>query len=408
MMVEPSVLLTVAVIALGMAVIPGPNVIYLVSRTVEEGRRSGLIALGGIGIGYLVHLAAAVAGLSAALTAEPRLYLVFQLVGAGYLVWLAWRALRTRGSVFAAGRDQRAAAAPPSSSRVRLLLMGTLTNVLNPKAPLMYASLIPQFIDMERGHLPVQATVLGGTHIAVSLAAHVCLVCGAGGFATFLERRPSWLRMQRYVTAVMLFAFAAVLAVSAVGGAVTRPAVPSRIEAAPPTTAPAATRPSKYYVVGEPVRGQREGLFSIAAKTLGDGRRHPELAAMNHDRLQADGSRMTDPLLIEPGWTLLLPPDAHGDGVRTGVPPTATPAPSPAGRRSPAVFAWIADPGPVPHGEVFVLAVALMAAGVVVLSGRPIRFRRPAGRAHHRRCIPATVGAARDGLPDARFRRDRR
>ena len=120
-MVDPSALLAVAVIALGMAVTPGPNVLYLVSRTVEEGRRSGFIAVGGVSVGYLLHLTAAVVGLSAALTAAPRLYLMVQLVGAGYLAWLAWlawRALRARGPSQAAARQAVAERPRPSPGGV--------------------------------------------------------------------------------------------------------------------------------------------------------------------------------------------------------------------------------------------------------------------------------------------------
>ena len=383
-MVDPSALLAVAVIALGMAVTPGPNVLYLVSRTVEEGRRSGFIALGGVSVGYLLHLTAAVVGLSAALTAAPRLYLMVQLVGAGYLAWLAWRALRARGPSQAAARQ--AVAERPPSSRVRLVLMGTLTNVLNPKAPLMYASLIPQFIDLERGHVPVQAAILGGTHITVSLAAHVGLVCGAGRFTEFLERRPSWLRVQRYATAAMLFAFAAELAVSVVGSAGPRPAAPSRIEAAPQVTAtPAAAGHGKYYIVGKPTKGQREGLYTIAAKTLGDGRRYRELSALNRDRLQSDGRRMTDPLMVEPGWVLLLPPDARGGGVLTGVPPAVTAIPGRAVPHASAISRWRDEQNPVVRGAALVFAVALPAAGVMLLSGlalRPRQANRPISLRH--------------------------
>jgi threonine/homoserine/homoserine lactone efflux protein len=432
--VDTSSLLAVAVIALGMAVTPGPNVIYLVSRTVEEGRRSGLIALGGVGLGYLLHLTAAVLGLATLLIAVPALYSGLQIVGAAYLGWLAWRALRTRAtSVVPAGRR-----ASGSSSPVRLMLLGTLTNVLNPKAPLMYASLIPQFINLERGHLATQAAVLGGTHIAVSLAAHVGLVCGAGSFAAFMQRRPSWLRAQRYATAAVLGVFAAELAVSAVGLALSSPAAPGLTAAAPPSAGSAASAPGstasapplagsaasapgstasapppagstasapppagstasapsltaaappspgrtgkappaagpgsgqgKYYVVGPPVDGQREYLYAIAAKTLGDGRRDRELAALNRDRPQPDGRRMTDPLSVEPGWILLLPADADGGDVRIGAPPMPAPGtPAAAGdpRRGRAR-------SPLVRAAALALAVALLVVGVSQLvRGRP-------------------------------------
>jgi threonine/homoserine/homoserine lactone efflux protein len=368
-MVDPSTILAVAVIALGMAVTPGPNVIYLLSRSVEEGRRSGLVALGGVGIGYLLHLTATVLGLSAALTVVPGLYPALQLAGAAYLVWLAWSAVRKSGPSPAAVRAQ-GTTAKSRSSWLRLLLMGTLTNVLNPKAPLMYVSLLPQFIHLERGHVAAQAALLGGTHVAVSLATHVGLVFGAGSVAAFLARRPSWLRAQRYTTAALLFAFAAELAVSAAGLAHGRPAPPASVQAAP--------QPAKYYIVTRPPGGQGEGLFTIAARTLGDGRRHRELYTLNRDRLQPDGRRVTSSSVVEPGWILLLPPDAHGRGVLTGVPPTephaeAVPLPvdAPAPRGD-------AGRSPATRGVALALAALLLVVEVVLLSGFPLRrLRRP-------------------------------
>ncbi|MFG1605366.1 LysE family transporter [Actinoplanes sp. NPDC049265] len=365
-MVDPSTMLAVAVVALGMAVTPGPNVIYLLSRSIEEGRRSGLVALAGVGIGYVLHLTAAVFGLSAALTAVPRLYLTLQLAGAAYLIWLAWCAVRRNGPSFAAARRPGTAVKSPSSG-IRLLLMGTLTNVLNPKAPLMYVSLLPQFIRMERGHLAAQAAVLGGTHIAVSLATHVGLVCGAGSIAAFLERRPSWLRIQRYATAALLFVFAAELAVNAGGLSYQRPAPAQAVEAAGPPT------PAKYYIVARPPHGQSEGLFTIAAKTLGDGRRHRELFALNRDRPQPDGGRMTNSSTVEPGWILLLPPDAHGRGVLTEAPPGAERAPSPPA--APAASRGDTVRSPATRGIALALAAILLVVEVVLLSGFSLRRR---------------------------------
>lgn len=88
--------------------------------------------------------------------------------------------------------------------------------------------------------------------------------------------------------------------------------------------APASTGPVKYYIVGPPVNGQPEFLFAIAAATLGDGNRLQEIFDLNQGRLQPHGHRMVDPTRIEPGWVLLLPPDASGPGVLVGDPPVIT------------------------------------------------------------------------------------
>jgi threonine/homoserine/homoserine lactone efflux protein len=188
----------VALVALGMVLTPGPNMMYLVSRSITQGRRAGLTSLGGVAVGFLVYLALAATGLSVVFAAVPALYTAVKLAGAGYLAWLAWQAVRPGGtSVFAPVE------LPPDSNR-RLFTMGLMTNLLNPKAAIMYASLIPQFVDVRAGHLVAQAFLLGGVQIAVSMLVNTGIVCAAGTIAAFLARRPTWLRVQRYVTGSLL------------------------------------------------------------------------------------------------------------------------------------------------------------------------------------------------------------
>jgi threonine/homoserine/homoserine lactone efflux protein len=191
-------LLGVAAVALGMVLTPGPNMMYLVARSITQGRRAGMISLGGVAVGFLVYLTVAAAGLSAVFAAVPEAYLAVKLAGAGYLAWLAWKTLRPGGaSVFA---PVEAAADSPR----RLFTMGLLTNLLNPKAAIMYASLIPQFVDVHAGHLFTQSFILGGVQIAVSMVVNTVLVLSAGVIAVFLARRPAWLKVQRYVTGTAL------------------------------------------------------------------------------------------------------------------------------------------------------------------------------------------------------------
>ena len=96
-MVEMSSILGVAAIALGMVLTPGPNMMYLLSRSVTQGRRAGLISLAGVAVGFLVYPTAATFGLSALFAAVPELYLTVKFAGAAYLLWLAWQALRPGG-----------------------------------------------------------------------------------------------------------------------------------------------------------------------------------------------------------------------------------------------------------------------------------------------------------------------
>ncbi|MET7394493.1 LysE family translocator [Dactylosporangium sp. NPDC005572] len=205
-MVTFGAILGVTLVALGMVLTPGPNMMYLVSRSISQGRRAGLVSLGGVAVGFLVYLTLATLGLSVVFATVPGLYLAVKLAGAGYLAWLAWQAVRPGGtSVFAAVE------LPPDSNR-KLFTMGLVTNLLNPKAAIMYASLIPQFVDVRAGHLLVQGFVLGGVQIAVSMLVNTVIVLAAGTIAVFLAKRPAWLRIQRYVTGTLLGLIAVKLA----------------------------------------------------------------------------------------------------------------------------------------------------------------------------------------------------
>ncbi|MEV7869805.1 LysE family translocator [Streptomyces sp. NPDC088124] len=205
-MIGTNAVLGVSVVALGMVLTPGPNMMYLVSRSITQGRRAGAISLAGVAVGFLVYLSAANLGLSLVFLAVPELYLAVKLAGAAYLAWLAWKALKPGGlSVFAPQE------LPPDSAR-RLFSMGLLTNLLNPKIAVMYLSLIPQFIDIGAGHVLFQGFVLGGVQIVVSLAVNLLIVLAAGTIAVFLARRPGWLRVQRYVMGTVLGALAVKLA----------------------------------------------------------------------------------------------------------------------------------------------------------------------------------------------------
>ncbi len=197
-MVTWGAVLGVFAVALAMVLTPGPNMMYLVSRSITQGRRAGLISLSGVAVGFLVYLSATNLGLSAMFVAVPQLYLAVKLAGACYLGWLAFRTLRPGGvSVFAP------AALPPDSPR-RLFTMGLVTNLLNPKVAIIYLSLIPQFVRPETGHVLVQGFALGAVQIAVAVTVNGLIVLAAGAIAGFLADRPVWLRTQRYLMGSVL------------------------------------------------------------------------------------------------------------------------------------------------------------------------------------------------------------
>ncbi|KAB8165253.1 LysE family translocator [Streptomyces sp. 3MP-14] len=205
-MITTGALAGVAAVALGMALTPGPNMLYLVSRSITQGRASGLTSLGGVALGFLIYLTAANLGLSVVFAVVPGLYLAVKLAGAGYLGWLAWQALRPGGVSVFARREL------PAESRRRLFTMGLMTCLLNPKIALMYVSLIPQFVDPEAGHVMVQGFVLGSVQVVVGVAVNGSCVLAAGAIAVFLGRRPGWLRAQRYVMGSVLGGLAVHLA----------------------------------------------------------------------------------------------------------------------------------------------------------------------------------------------------
>ncbi|MGM3159206.1 LysE family translocator [Dickeya undicola] len=196
-MVSLSQLLPFAAIALGLVLTPGPNMIYLLSRTVCQGRRAGLVSLSGVALGFLIYMSAAALGITAIMMAVPLAYDVLRIAGACYLLWLAWQAVRGGASPFQL-RDLK-----PDSNR-RLFLMGLVTNLLNPKAAMLYLSLLPQFIRPEQGSVLGQSLTLGITQIAISMTVNASLVMAAGYIAAFLAERPLWQRVQRWLMGAVL------------------------------------------------------------------------------------------------------------------------------------------------------------------------------------------------------------
>lgn len=212
-MVELSGVLGVMVVALGMVLTPGPNMVYLVSRSITQGRRAGIISLGGVTLGFMVYLLAANLGLSVVFIAVPELYFAVKLAGAAYLAYLAWNALKPGGVSVFTPQDV------PHDSPRKLFMMGLMTNLLNPKIAVMYLSLIPQFIDVEKRHVLLQGIMLGSIQIVVSVAVNLTIVLAAGTIAVFLSRRPSWLKAQRYAMGTALGALAISLALDTSGPA---------------------------------------------------------------------------------------------------------------------------------------------------------------------------------------------
>jgi threonine/homoserine/homoserine lactone efflux protein len=208
-MVGSAALAGMAAVALGMALTPGPNMMYLVSRSISQGRRAGMVSLAGTFVGFLVYMTMANLGLASAFVLVPALYIAVKGAGAAYLLWLAWNALRPGGLVV----FETTRLSP--DSEWKLFRSGLLTNLLNPKAAIMYLALIPQFIRPGAGSVVLQGFELGGVQIALSMAVNGTLIVVAGGVARFLASRPAWTRWQRRITGTMLGAIGLRLALEA-------------------------------------------------------------------------------------------------------------------------------------------------------------------------------------------------
>lgn len=208
-MPEFSAHLAFALVALGMVLTPGPNMIYLVSRSISQGRLAGLISLGGVALGFVVYMLCAAFGITAIVIAVPYAYDALRFGGALYLLYLAWQAVKPNGS------SPFAVKTLPKDSPRKLFLMGFLTNLLNPKIAVLYLSLLPQFIDPERGSVLMQSIALGTTQIAISITVNSIIAIMAGSIAVFLSGRPTFLVVQRWLMGTVLAGLAIKMATEA-------------------------------------------------------------------------------------------------------------------------------------------------------------------------------------------------
>jgi threonine/homoserine/homoserine lactone efflux protein len=191
-----------ALICLGMVLTPGPNMLYLVSRSICQGPVAGLVSLGGVALGFVVYVLLTAFGITVLLFAVPFAYDLLRFAGALYLAWLAWRALKPGGRSPFQVRDL------PQDSNRRLFLMGFVTSLLNPKVAVLYLSLLPQFIDPMRGSVFLQSLMLGFTQVAIAVTGNGLIALSAGSIALFLAGRPVWMVVQRWIMGTVLAALA--------------------------------------------------------------------------------------------------------------------------------------------------------------------------------------------------------
>ena len=190
--------LAFALLCLGLAVTPGPNMIYLVSRSISQGPSAGLTSLSGTALGFVVYALCSALGVTALLFAVPIAYDALRFGGALYLAYLAWQALKP------GGRSPFSFSEMPQDSSRKQVVIGFMNNLLNPKAALLYLSLLPQFIDLAAGRVLTQSLVLCAIQICISMLVNGTAILLAGSMAGFLASRPRWLLLQRWFMGTVL------------------------------------------------------------------------------------------------------------------------------------------------------------------------------------------------------------
>lgn len=202
-MPEPSTLALFALSALALVAIPGPNLIYIVTRSIDQGRRAGFASALGVESATLVHVAAAAAGLSAALASSATAFSVIKYAGAAYLLYLGVRTLVARGAP--SHGDTR----PPAPAG-RVAAEGFVVNLLNPKVALFFLAFLPQFVDPDTGAAWAQVLVLGGVLVLIGLTIDLVYAVAADSIGAWVRGSARLERRRRYATGGVYIALAAV------------------------------------------------------------------------------------------------------------------------------------------------------------------------------------------------------
>ncbi len=194
--------------ALLLFVVPGPAVLYIVTRSLAQGRNAGLVSVAGIHVGSLVHIAAAILGLSALIAASTVAFTTVKWAGAAYLVYLGFRALRADDEALRPGRAD-------SATYRKIFLQGIVVNVLNPKTAVFFLACGPQFVDPTRGDTTLQILVLGTAFVAAGVVSDAVYAIGAGTIGDLFGRRPLWRRNSRYAAGTIYVLLGVAAAASA-------------------------------------------------------------------------------------------------------------------------------------------------------------------------------------------------
>lgn len=183
--------------ALVLLLIPGPAVLYIIARSVEQGRLAGFVSNLGIHAATLVHVAAAALGLSALLASSALAFSIVKYAGAAYLIWLGLK------KIFGRGEGGEGEVVVTRRGYARLIRDGFIVNLLNPKTALFFFAFLPQFVDVSRGHIAMQITILGLLFAALGFITDGCYALVAGTAGNWLKRSRGYLRFERYVSGTL-------------------------------------------------------------------------------------------------------------------------------------------------------------------------------------------------------------
>lgn len=198
-MIPINELLVFILAALVLVISPGPNMIYLISRSITQGRKAGLISLAGVICGFLFHIVMVSFGLTAILFAIPLAFTVLKTLGVVYLLFLAWQAIKPNSKgVFETTKNL------PHDNPAKLFKIGFFTNLLNPKVAIFYLSLFPQFINPAYGSILFQSFILGTAQVLVSAIVNFLIVLMAAKAAAWFSKNPSWVKVQKWFMASVL------------------------------------------------------------------------------------------------------------------------------------------------------------------------------------------------------------
>lgn len=176
-------LLTFALAATLLIIVPGPNVIFIITRGIDQGRRAAFASAFGVEAGMLLHIGAAVLGLSALVASSEIVFNIVKYAGAAYLIWMGITSLRARLTNLETPAFSRRA------SYGRLFTQGLVVNVLNPKVGLFFIAFLPQFIDPGRGSSAIQILVLGAVFATIAVVSDLVYAFASGSIGSWLSSR---------------------------------------------------------------------------------------------------------------------------------------------------------------------------------------------------------------------------